>query len=94
MTEIEVVCDDIENKNTENKDTENKDIENKDTIPKAGMNAIIQVDKKPIKKLTNNEKDIIINNAKNGIENQYYDVLMFKNGNSRIVKKKCKTLTV
>ena len=110
MSEIEVICDNIENKNTENKDIENNNIENKDienkdienknienknienknTIPRAGNNNIIQIDKKPIKKLTNNEKDIIINNAKNGIENKYYDVLMFKNGNSRIIKKKYK----
>ena len=84
MSEIEVICDNIENKDIENNNIENNNTENNNN------NNIIQIDKKPIKKLTNNEKDIIINNAKNGIENKYYDVLMFKNGNSRIIKKKYK----
>ena len=48
----------------------------------------LTIEKKPINQLTPSEKDIIINNAKNGIDNKYYDVKLFKNGNSRIVLKK------
>ena len=47
-----------------------------------------QIGPKRIKDLTNEERSIIINNAKNGIDNEYYKVQMCKNGSSRITKKK------
>ena len=53
----------------------------------------LTIEKKPINQLTPSEKDIIINNAKNGIDNKYYDVKLFKNGNSRIILKKNKVNT-
>ena len=50
--------------------------------------AIKQIENKPIDQLTDLEKQTIIQNARNGIDNQYYSVKLFKNGNTRICKKK------
>jgi transcription initiation factor TFIID subunit TAF12 len=47
---------------------------------------------KPINELTDDERKTIIDNARAGIENPYYDVKLFKNGNTRICKKKRKTM--
>lgn len=49
---------------------------------------IKQVENKPIDQLTDSERQMIIQNARNGIDNQYYTVKLFKNGNTRICKKK------
>ena len=57
-------------------------------------NVDIKIEKKPVKQLTKEERDFIITNAKNGIENEYFDVKILKNGNARIVAKKSKTPTV
>ena len=46
-----------------------------------------------ISKLTLEECAKIITDARNGIPNEHYDVILLKNGNTRIVKKKNKTLT-
>ena len=54
----------------------------------------IKITKKAVKDLTQEEKDIIISNAKNGVENEFFDVKFFKNGNSRITAKKPKAPTV
>ena len=51
-------------------------------------NMSAQVPPKNINQLTPEEKLTIINNAKNGIENDFYKVQFYKNGNSRIVKRK------
>ena len=75
--------DDNSSNNDDNNNNKNKNNDN-----------IINIEKKPIKQLTKEEKDIIINNAKNGIENDYYDVKLFKNGNARIVLKKDKPQTI
>ena len=48
---------------------------------------IHQIALKKISQLTKDEKDILINNAKNNIENDNYNVTFFKNGNYRITKK-------
>ena len=53
-----------------------------------------KIEKKAVKDLTVEEREIIIANAKNGIENEHFDVKFLKNGNSRIVAKKSKTQTV
>ena len=47
-----------------------------------------QIENKPIDQLTDLEKQTIIQNARKGIDNQYYSVKLFKNGNTRICKKK------
>ena len=54
---------------------------NKDTPVK-------HVDRKNVNQLTNEERELIVNNAKEGIEQPNYDVMFFKNGNYRIIKKK------
>ena len=46
---------------------------------------------KDISKLTLEERAKIITDARNGIPNEHYDVILLKNGNTRIVKKKIKT---
>ena len=49
---------------------------------------IKHVDRKNVNQLTNEERELIVNNAKEGIEQPNYDVMFFKNGNYRIIKKK------
>ena len=49
------------------------------------------VELKDVKKLTSEEREQIISNFKNGIDNEFYDVKTLKNGTTRIVKKKNKT---
>ena len=86
MSEIEV--DNVMNPvadNTPENNNENKSIENNN---ENNSNENIIIEKKPINKLTKQERDIIVNNAKNGIDNKYYDVKLFKNGSTRIVLKK------
>ena len=63
-------------------------------IEKDEDNVDIKIEKKSVKQLTKEERDFIITNAKNGIENEYFDVKILKNGNARIVAKKSKTPTV
>ena len=48
---------------------------------------------KDISKLTLEERAKIISDARNGIPSEHYDVIVLKNGNTRIVKKKNKTPT-
>ena len=88
MTEVEKEIN-IEPSIDDNNENDNNDNDNNDND-----NVNINIERKPIKDLTKEEKDIIINNAKNGIKNDYYDVKLFKNGNARIVLKKDKPLTV
>jgi len=52
------------------------------------------VDFKQITELTDEERQIIINNAKAGVDQNYYDVRFYKNGKIRIIKKKSKPQTV
>ena len=49
------------------------------------------VELKDVKKLTSEEREQIISNFKNGIDNEFYDVKTLKNGTTRIVKKKNKS---
>ena len=53
-----------------------------------------KIEKKAVKDLTAEEREIIIANAKNGVENEHFDVKFLKNGNSRIVAKKSKAPTI
>lgn len=46
---------------------------------------------KDISKLTLEERAKIISDARSGIPSEHYDVIVLKNGNTRIVKKKIKT---
>ena len=54
----------------------------------------IKITKKPVKDLTKEEKDFIINNAKKGVANEFFDVKFFKNGSARVTAKKEKAPTV
>ena len=67
------------------KTNENKPEDSKETLHEV---ATKQIENKPIDQLTDLEKQTIIQNARNGIDNQYYSVKLFKNGNTRICKKK------
>lgn len=55
---------------------------------------INQIPRKAINKLTDEERQIIINNARNGLEQQFYNVKLFKNGETRITLKKDKPKTI
>ena len=71
--------------------SENKPVETKEDTQEDEQQPVIQVPEIPLKKiseLSKEEKAIIINNAKQGIDSQYYKVSFFKNGNTRITKKK------
>ena len=67
------------------KTNENEPEDSKGSLHKV---AIKQIENKPIDQLTDSEKQTIIQNARKGIDNQYYSVKLFKNGNTRICKKK------
>ena len=60
--------------------------EQEDNTPTA--ETIQQIPLKAISQLTKEEREILLNNAKNNIENDNYKVTFFKNGNHRITKKK------
>ena len=53
----------------------------------------IVVPQKRINELTDKERDILITNARNGIDNPYYNVKIYKNGSTRICKKKKPTVS-
>ena len=65
--------------------------ENIEETPKSEQ---IEITQKKVKELTDDEKMLIIENAKNGVENQYFDVIFAKNGKHRIVLKKQPKQTV
>ena len=69
---------------------ENQEPENQ---PKKTTSKEPQTKVKDISKLTLEERAKIISDARNGIPNEHYDVILLKNGNTRIVKKKNKTPT-
>ena len=46
------------------------------------------VDKKLIKDLNDDERNLILSNFRAGIDQPYFDVKVFKNGSSKIIKKK------
>ena len=60
--------------------------EQEDNTPTA--ETVQQIPLKAISQLTKEEREILLNNAKNNIENDNYKVTFFKNGNHRITKKK------
>ena len=52
------------------------------------------VEQKQVSALTEEERNLILSNAKAGIDQPYYEVKTFKNGKQRIIKKKTVTPTV
>ena len=61
---------------------------NESSIREAQAEGVESVPNKAIKELTADERNVILSNYRNGIENQYYKVISLKNGNTRILKKK------
>ena len=80
MSDEKVIIDLNANKKSEN-EVENK-VENK-VEP-----VYTVIPEKRIDELTDEDKKVLINNARSGIDNPYYTVKLFKNGNTRICKKK------
>jgi len=80
----------------DNVETVEKVIDLDNSVPKASVPDVQnpEIKAKTVKDLTDEERQIIINNAKAGIDTPNFEVRFFKNGNSRIVKKKAKPLTV
>ena len=70
---------------------DNKDRVQTDTITTQSFKTI---ESKNVNELTDDERAIIIANAKNGVNQLYYDVKFFRNGKHRIIRKKQPTLTV
>ena len=68
------------------KDNNENDILNKDETK--------FVEQKQVSALTEEERNLIITNARAGIDQPYYEVKTFKNGKQRIIKKKTVTPTV
>ena len=73
----------IENENEDNEET----IEIKPTQPEQPPQKQT-ITRKPINELTQDEKNQLIADAKNGIQNEFYNVKFFKNGNTHITLKK------
>lgn len=55
---------------------------------------IKQVDRKNVNQLTEEERNIILSNARAGIDQPHFNVTFYKNGNYRIVKRKAQQPTV
>ena len=69
----------------ENEDNEPESIEVKPSEVPAIKTAVPQ---KKVSELSEDEKNILIDEAKQGIENEFYKVKLFKNGNAHITQKK------
>ena len=67
--------------------TENEAIEDKPE-PEAAQTSTIEITDKKVKELTNEERSVLISNAKNGIDNQFFKVAFNKDGKPRITKRK------
>ncbi|KAH0798577.1 uncharacterized protein GO595_008442 [Histomonas meleagridis] len=95
-TENEVLSHETETEIVLGEETENVDEEKTSDvkITKKAVSPRLDPSKRSVKDLTQEEKEIIIANAKKGIENEFFDVKFFKNGNARVIAKKSKTPTV
>ena len=73
---------------------ENKKVEpNKETSTPTPTTSVKVIPAKRIDELTDDEKKILIDNARAGIENPYYNVKLYKNGTTRICKSKKPTIS-
>ena len=84
MAEKVIELSEVQNEQQTN---ESKTIETKQTEHKF-------VDKKTIASLTDDERALIINNFKNGVDQPHFTCKTFKNGNFRIIKRKDKPATL
>ena len=82
--EKEIVIDLVDKDDGKREDI-NESVKDDQTKPKVAKKI---VERKQIVDLNDDEKAIIVNNARNGLDQPYYDVKLFKNGKYRIIKKK------
>jgi len=80
--------------NDQKESTTEKVIDLDDNVSQPVDQQLPEIKAKTVKELTDEERQIIINNAKAGIDTPNFEVKFFKNGNTRIVKKKAKPLSV
>ena len=66
---------------------------NKETPTPTPTTSVKVIPAKRIDELTDDEKKILIDNARAGIENPYYNVKLYKNGTTRICKSKKPTIS-
>jgi hypothetical protein len=93
MTE-EIILDLNEKEPKGSADTILKKVEpNKETPTSTSTTSVKVIPSKRIDELTDEEKKILIENARAGIENPYYNVKLYKNGTTRICKSKKPTIS-
>ena len=85
-SEVEIVED--LNNNTQHKEDKTATI----TTPTIKPDPIV-IPAKRIDELTDKDREILISNARNGIDNPFYNVKLYKNGSTRICKKKKQPLS-
>ena len=83
-SEKEIVIDLVDKDDGENEKT-NEPVNDEQPKPKVAKKF---VERKQIVDLTDDEKALIVANARNGLDQPYFDVKLFKNGKYRIIKKK------
>lgn len=89
-TEKEIIIN-LEEKNDTKNDNISEPVNDEQPKRKAATKF---VERKQIVDLTDDEKAIIVANARNNYDQPYYDVKLFKNGKYRIIKKKEQAQTV
>lgn len=88
--EKEIVLDEVNTTDVGDKDVKNDDtneVSDKTKTPKF-------VEQKQVGELTEDERSLIIANARNGVDQPYFNVKFFKNGKIQITKKRKQTPTV
>lgn len=88
--EKEIVLDEVNATDVGDKDVKNDDtneVSDKTKTPKF-------VEQKQVGELTEDERSLIIANARNGVDQPYFNVKFFKNGKVQITKKRKQTPTV
>ncbi len=88
--EKEIVLDEVNTTDVGDKDVKNDDtneVSDKTKTPKF-------VEQKQVGELTEDERSLIIANARNGVDQPYFNVKFFKNGKVQITKKRKQTPTV
>ena len=83
-SEKEIVIDLVDKNDGENEKT-SEPVNDEQPKPKVAKKF---VERKQIVDLTDDEKALIVANARNGLDQPYFDVKLFKNGKYRIIKKK------
>ena len=80
--EKEIVIDLVDKDDGKSEDI-NESVKDDQTKPKVAKKI---VERKQIVDLNDDEKAIIVNNARNGLDQPYYDVKLFKNCKYRIIR--------